>query len=269
MARFEQMSKTSWNPDESESDNHTITTGFEGMTQAFGQSQFTTEKRMNRSRSYATPTAVTLKKQHRKLLFPVIKCFYEQIKILREIEQLKINLAQHQDFNLPDLYKMFSINKQVTLAKHEFVKGCQVFGIITKNKEKLEAIFNRHQRNNKLTFEQFSAIFAPYDRETYQDVSSRRPMYNKTFPKDKTKVFKQATNKSIIALIARLVKAELQFKALQKHVNANVDDPQRIFQLISTSGSDLPLKTQKSILKNHCKRHNPTFKSKNIDEPCT
>lgn len=269
MMRLDQMSKTSWEPEDSVSDNQTVTTGFDGMTQAFGGSQFTTEKRMQRSSSFATPSAVTLKKQHRKLLFPVVKCFHEQIKILREIEQLKLNLAQSQDFNLPDLYKMFSINKQVTMAKHEFVKGCQIFGIITKNKEKLEAIFNRHQRNNKLTFDQFSAIFLPFDRDTYEDVVNRRPIYNKTFPKDKTKVFKQVTNKSIITLIARLVKAELQYKALQKHVNANVDDPQRIFHLLSTNGMNLPLKTQKSILKNNCKKHNPTFKSIDDDAVCT
>jgi len=58
-------------------------------------------------------------------------------------------------------------------------------------------------------------------------MKGRKPLYGKSFPKDKTKVFKYVTNQAIIKLIARLVKSELQFKALQKHCNATIDDPQR------------------------------------------
>ncbi len=58
------------------------------------------------------------------------------------------------------------------------------------------------------------------------------------------------TNQAIIKLFARLVKAELQFSALQKHCNAAMDDPQRIFQLISKQSEYLRLGSQRSILKN-------------------
>ena len=68
----------------------------------------------------------------------------EQVKICRELEYFRIELSRTVDFNLADLYKMFSINKQITLAKHEFVKGCQIFGIITRNKEKIEHIYKNN-----------------------------------------------------------------------------------------------------------------------------
>jgi len=67
----------------------------------------------------------------------------EQVKILREVENLKLQLGHTTDFTLPDCFKMFSINRVPKLAKHEFLKGCQLFGIITRNKEKLIYVYER------------------------------------------------------------------------------------------------------------------------------
>ncbi len=117
------MSTTSMRDDETE--YKTITTGFEGMTQAFQNLNLGSARRSTsiHSRSYATPTCLSLKKSHRKLLHPVMKCFMEQTKILREVEEHKIELLKMPDFNLADAYKIFSVNRLPQLAKHEFLKG--------------------------------------------------------------------------------------------------------------------------------------------------
>ncbi|CAI2361551.1 unnamed protein product [Moneuplotes crassus] len=250
-------------PDD-ESDYKTITTGFDGMTQAFQRINMETERRSassHKGSSYATPTCLSFKKSHRKLLYPVVKCFMEQVKILREMEQLKVELCNTTDFNLPDAYKIFSINKVAQLAKHEFLKGCQIFGIITRKKEKLLSIFDRYvaDKNSKLSFKRFCKIFTPFDATWNKEVQSRRPLYEKGFPKDKSKVFKYVTNQCIIKLLARHVKAELQFVALQKHCNASIDDPQRCFQLLARHGDINKTVSQRSILKNPFRSQSDKF----------
>lgn len=154
-SRYDRYTITSISPRRNVDDHKTITTGLDGLTDVFNEINDRTEKRsLSRSKSYAQPSCTSLSKKKRKLLYPVIKCFMEQVKICREIEHLKIELCHTADFNLADMYKMFSVNKQITLAKHEFVKGCQILGIITRSKEKLENVFKRYT-DSKMTFRQF------------------------------------------------------------------------------------------------------------------
>jgi hypothetical protein len=68
----------------------------------------------------------------------------EKSKYAENLNILIFEFLRTIDFNLADLYKMFSINKQITLEKHEFVKGCQIFGIITRNNEKIEHIYKNN-----------------------------------------------------------------------------------------------------------------------------
>ena len=99
----------------------------------------------------------------------------------------------------------------------------------------------------------------PYDLDRNHELVNRKPLYGKSFPTDKKTVFKHNTNQKIIQLIARLVKSELQLKALQMHVNAIIDDPQRCFQFLATQNDLTEWSPKKSILKNKCKKHNLSF----------
>jgi Ca2+-binding EF-hand superfamily protein len=269
-SRYDRYTITSISPRRNVDDYKTITTGLDGLTDVFNEINDRTEKRsMSRSKSYAQPSCTSLNKKQRQLLYPIIKWFMEQVKICREIEHFKIELWHTADFNLADMYKMFSVNKQITLAKHEFVKGWQIFGIITRNKEKLEHIFKRYT-DSKMSFRQFWLAFSPFDLHHNRDLINRQPLYGKSFPKDKSRVFKQNTNQKIVQLIARLVKAELQLRALQKHANAAIDDPQRCFQFLSRQSDLLDLSPKKSILKNKCQKHHMSFSTYKQDSiSCT
>lgn len=249
--RITGKSSTSWHPEDDTIEDET--SDFEGLTEFIKDANFKTEKRINRSQSASEYSAVTMSKDHRSLLYPVVKILMAQIKVAREIEHMRIKLSHTDDFNLADLYKLFSTNKETTLVKHEFLKGCQTLGIVTKKKDNLLMIFHRYAgeaHKNRLTFHQFSEIFLPYDSHHSAEISERVPRYGKSFPKDKTKVFKQSTNKCLVELIAKMVKAEMTLKQLQKEANTRCDDVQRCFQLLAKQGNLLRLQSQKSILKN-------------------
>jgi len=115
------MTSTSWNPEETSEGAFTQQDGFTDIL--MDEANRITEKRIPRTKSIAQPKEIILSKEHRSLLFPVVKILMEQVKVCREIEHQRLKLSHTKDFNLPHLYKLFSTNKQVTLAKHEFVKG--------------------------------------------------------------------------------------------------------------------------------------------------
>lgn len=122
----------------------------------------------------------------------------EQVSISRELEHYRLNLSHTEDFNLPDLYKIFSISKECTLAKYEFAKGCQIFGADQKHKEIIYDVFNRYTKEDnkhKLTFQQFSEIFMPHDHKHATEVYQRIPKKTTKLPKDRSKAFKQVTSK--------------------------------------------------------------------------
>lgn len=62
-----------------------------------------------------------LSKRDKSLLYPLIKILMEQVLIARELEHYRIKLAQTDDFNLADIYKVFSLSKETTLAKYELI----------------------------------------------------------------------------------------------------------------------------------------------------
>lgn len=180
---------TSLNPGEDQAEYKTITTGFDGTTQKFEYRDIGAEKRSHsstgRSWSFAVPSCLSLSKRSRKLLYPVMKWFMEQVCVLREIEHLRLELSHTPDFNLVDAYKIFSVNRLPNLAKHEFLRGWKSFGIITRNKEKLLNIYTRYASdlNSKLTFQQFWRIFVPFNCEHEKEVRERKPLYGARFPK--------------------------------------------------------------------------------------
>jgi hypothetical protein len=232
-------SSTSWNPDETSMADGTFVD--EGFTEMMHEANRATEKRLTRSIS-ETKTAKTtasgrMGKEHKTLLYPVIKILMEQVKIWREIEHQRLALSHTKDFNLADLFKIFSINKNDTLAKHEFTKGCELFGIKTKRKENLLNVFDRYATDIKLNFQQFSEIFLPHDPQHSKEISNRIPKYGKSFPKDKVTVFKEQTRQQIVKLIAVLVKAELQLKLLQRDAHAKCNNIHKCFRLLSKQGT--------------------------------
>ena len=101
------------------------------------------------------------------ILYPIIKIIMEQVTLARELEHYRLNLSHTEDFNLVDLYKIFSISKESNLAKYEFIKGWQIYGVSPKNKDIIDDVFNRYTKEDnkhRLTFQQFSEIFLPYDK---------------------------------------------------------------------------------------------------------
>lgn len=118
--RYTMRDSVSWQPEDSSLE--TIT-HIDGLTEVINMPNVITEKRVNRSKSTFQSAAATLSKAHQKILYPVIKLLMEQVKICREMEHVRLRLSHTTDFNLADIYKIFSVNKNVTLAKHEFIKG--------------------------------------------------------------------------------------------------------------------------------------------------
>ena len=160
----------------------------------------------------------------------------EQVSLSRELEHYRLNLSHTEDFNLPDLYKAFSISKEWTLAKYEFTKGCQIFGVTPKSKEIINDVYDRYTKEDnkhRLTFQQFSEIFLPHDQKHATEVYQRIPIKSRGMPKDKVKMFKQVTSKWVTDLISKLIKAEQQLKKLQREAQAKCDDIKSLFLLLS------------------------------------
>lgn len=119
--------------------------------------------------------------------------------------------------------------------------------------------YTQEPNKHKLNFHQFSEIFLPFDAHHSDEIQSRIPKYTKSFPTDKTKVFKESTNNCIIQLIATLVRCELRLKKIREEANEKCSDVTKCFQLLAKQGNLLRLQSQRSMLKNSCQQHNKSF----------
>lgn len=105
----------------------------------------------------------------------LVNCFKEEIKIAREVEKKKNELALKPDFNLFDAYKMFDFRDLGTVKLEDFENAFQYLAFTTQ-KDAVFLLIKRYctiKSNNGLTYEDFSHIFSPKQEEFIRILKNR------------------------------------------------------------------------------------------------
>jgi len=94
----------------------------------------------------------------------------------RHIEQSKIRLIEHTDFNIFDAFKMFDQMGKGSLTISEIHSGLvNTLGLIPTNQE-MDLFFTRYDkdRDGRLRFAEFCQAFVPIDRGYSQLLNNRQ-----------------------------------------------------------------------------------------------
>jgi Ca2+-binding EF-hand superfamily protein len=121
-----------------------------------------------------------MKKMNKPLLMSTIKeevldAFTQLIDQERLIEQTKINLIQHADFNLFDAFKIFDDMARGSLTIDELYNGLvHKLGIVP-TREEIELLFQRYDRDRdgRLRFTEFCDAFVPIEIHYAQMINAR------------------------------------------------------------------------------------------------
>ena len=112
-----------------------------------------------------------------------IKELNDYIKFLikgeNKIENLKIELAKINDFNIEDIFRIFEKNGRGYLDKDDIKYGLSVFNIYP-GEYNFELFFKRYdlQKKGFLSYEDFFDILVPFEKEYRLDVQKRLPKSN-------------------------------------------------------------------------------------------
>lgn len=97
----------------------------------------------------------------------------------RLIEQSKINLVHHIDFNIFDCFRVFDNMGRGSITQQELFHGLmQSFGIVP-SQDEIDLFFQRYDKDHdgRLRFPEFAEIFVPLDINFSQVINSRQPMH--------------------------------------------------------------------------------------------
>lgn len=102
--------------------------------------------------------------------------FLELVDLERHIENAKIKLSEHPDFNLYDAFKLFDQLGKGSLTITEVATGLiKVIGVVPSSAD-IELFFQRYDRDRDghLRFSEFCDAFVPYDRNYSQMLNQRQ-----------------------------------------------------------------------------------------------
>lgn len=83
----------------------------------------------------------------------------------RLIEQSKINLITHADFNIFDTFRVFDTMGRGSITQQELFQGLmQLFGVVP-SQDEIDLFFQRYDKDKdgRLRYTEFCDIFVPHD----------------------------------------------------------------------------------------------------------
>jgi Ca2+-binding EF-hand superfamily protein len=95
----------------------------------------------------------------------IVEVFREFIEQERKLEEQKINLVQHSDFNLFDAFAVFDVLSRGSITISEFYNGLLNNLDVCPSQDELDLFISRYDldRDGKLSFTEFALAFMPRD----------------------------------------------------------------------------------------------------------
>ncbi|CAD8066951.1 unnamed protein product [Paramecium primaurelia] len=90
----------------------------------------------------------------------LVNALYEMMYLNKQLEERKIQLEQHDDFDLNQFYSFFDTFNQKKITRLDFELGCMSLGIKVK-KQQINLLFQRFSEDNSfLTYQEFVNVIS-------------------------------------------------------------------------------------------------------------
>lgn len=96
----------------------------------------------------------------------LVDAFMQFLDLEKHLENAKIKLVEHSDFNLFDAFKLFDTKSKGYLTISELATNLINALEIVPSTEEIDLVFTRYDkdRDGQLRFSEFCDAFVPYDR---------------------------------------------------------------------------------------------------------
>ena len=166
-----------------------------------------------------------IEKDNNNLIKKIFKEIYKSEEI---IEQIKQKLSIKKDFNVEDLFYLFSKgNKSNILKESDLNYGFIYFNLFPTSFE-LNLFLKKYSNNKILTYSQFFDIFTPFDKDFRKIIEFRNNFNNK--PEFyKKKLFENETLNILNELITNIINQEKKIESIRNEIKINKIDLKNIF----------------------------------------
>lgn len=152
----------------------------------------------------------------------LIAYFQEEIRMFREIESNKNELASKNDFNLIDAFRIFDLKDLGNITASNIEETLRQFSIYGYNQE-IYLLIKHYSRlkDDKLRFADFSEIFMPRE-EDYSRVLRNRRSSNLSF-NDRMKAFSGSTLDLLLYTLKGILESEGVIERLRQKLSSMPD----------------------------------------------
>ena len=165
-----------------------------------------------------------------------LKYINKLIEIESRIEDAKINLVMHSDFNVEDVFRIFENPENEIISFSDLQKGLKQLGIFTSLKE-IKLLMKRADTQNKgyIDYSNFFDLLVPFQKK-YRDNVERRipssfiPTYNKS------DIFLLSTKIYLVNLFRLIISCEDQINIIKENIVSINTQTERLFNKIDNSG---------------------------------
>jgi len=154
----------------------------------------------------------------------------------KEIEQIKINLAIKQDFNVEDVYRIFRCNNKHNYINNEDLRnGLKLLDIFTSDTD-IKNLIKRFDSNKKgyLNFSEFFDMIVPFEKE-YRIMIENRTSNNHIPPNCNPNVFLLSTKLILKNLFNTIIGLEDKFNNMKKRYDTLRNNLNIIFNILDQS----------------------------------
>ncbi len=154
----------------------------------------------------------------------------------KEIEQIKINLALKQDFNVEDVYRIFRCNNKYNCIYNEDLRnGLKLLDIFTSDTD-IKNLMKRFDSNKKgyLNFSEFFDMIVPFEKE-YRIMIENRSSNNHIPPNCNPNVFLLSTKLILKNLFNTIIGLEDKFNNMKKRYDTLRNNLNVIFKILDQS----------------------------------
>jgi Ca2+-binding EF-hand superfamily protein len=154
----------------------------------------------------------------------------------KEIEQIKINLALKQDFNVEDVYRIFRCNNKDNCIKNEDLRnGLKLLDIFTSDTD-IKNLMKRFDSNKKgyLNFSEFFDMIVPFEKE-YRIMIENISSNNHIPPNCNPNVFLLSTKLILKNLFNTIIGLEDKFNNMKKRYDTLRNNLNDIFKILDQS----------------------------------
>ena len=166
-----------------------------------------------------------IEKDNNNLIKKIFKEIYKSEEI---IEQIKQKLSIKKDFNVEDLFYLFSKGNKSNILKESDLNYGFIYINLFPTSFDLNLFLKKYSNNKILTYSQFFDIFTPFDKDFRKIIEFRNNFNNK--PEFyKKKLFENETLNILNELITNIINQEKKIESIRNEIKINKIDLKNIF----------------------------------------